>query len=171
MGGLPDKLANQIAANWEVKAVAGSEFTSGYRSTLFKSKGSDDTYVFSIRGTEIEDLDDISTDLGDIAFDGLSLYQLIDMYNTWQRYTHDQGENRIYTSYLVRFIGVFDSVPSKEAKETGYILLNDMQDGNLVKNWYKLDATVMSDGLGIIDPNARVWLKSRRANSDRCKPE
>jgi len=102
MGDLPDKLANQIAAKWEVKAVAGSEFTSGYSSTLFKSKGSDDTYVFAVRGTD--DLDDISTDLGDIAFDGLPLYQLIDMYNTWQRYTHGQGENRLYTSYSVKFI-------------------------------------------------------------------
>lgn len=158
-GEIPDNLANQIAADWEVAAVAGDEFASGFDATLFKSKKDKETYVFAIRGTEaLKDPGDLPTDLGDLVLDGLPLYQLIDMYNTWQRYTHDQGENRFYTSYSLIPVGVIGSVSSKEADEAGYILLNDVIDGNIVKNWYKLDATVKSDGLGIIDPKAKIYV-------------
>jgi hypothetical protein len=69
---------------------------SGFSATVFK-KG--EQYFFAIRGTEITDLDDLSSDLGDIGGDGIAFHQILDMYNYYLRLTARSGESVYQYSY------------------------------------------------------------------------
>ncbi len=64
---------------------------TGFSATLFRNNATGE-YTFAIRGTEAGPLngglagyaDLLGADLGDIVFDGLTLDQIVDMYNYWK---------------------------------------------------------------------------------------
>ncbi|WP_158895378.1 MULTISPECIES: hypothetical protein [unclassified Pseudomonas] len=153
---LPPELANRIVEDWNVVAATGSDLHSGFASTLFENK--DGAYVFAIRGTEKTSASDMAADFGDLVLDGIAVEQLVDMYNTWQRYTHGAETNNNYTSYSLTLIGDSSETVSSEAERLGYILLNDIVGDELKARWYKLTADERTDGLGIIGPESQVYV-------------
>ena len=84
--------------------------SSGYSSTLFKSKRNPTEFVFAIRGTE-STVEDFSADIGDIIVDGLAIDQIVDMYNEWQRLKTPAG-----VAYKAAYL---ESLPAETA---GYAL-------------------------------------------------
>jgi len=70
----------------------------GFSSTLFESVDKPGTYVYALRGSEVEKpwADVFATDVFDIVTDGLALHQIVDMYNDWQRITAEKGA--VYTA-------------------------------------------------------------------------
>lgn len=75
--------AKRLVEGWTVVEHQANT-SSGYSSTLFRSKNDPSEYVFAIRGTE-QLFADGGADIGDIVFDGIALDQVVDMYNEWQR--------------------------------------------------------------------------------------
>lgn len=79
--GFSSTQADLFLADWQIKNGGHRPNTdSGFSSTLFQDKHDPTRYVLAIRGTEPETLEDLASDIGDIAID-----QIVDLYNEWQR--------------------------------------------------------------------------------------
>jgi Ca2+-binding RTX toxin-like protein len=84
--------ATQLVADWSLVEHTPNT-SSGYSSSLFRSKEQPNRYVLALRGSEPGDAwsDFIATDVGDIALDGLAIRQIVDLYNDWKRLSAPQG--------------------------------------------------------------------------------
>lgn len=94
--------AQTFASHWRVIDQLQNTI-EGFSATAFQSID-DNSYVLSIRGTEIstikDGLVDWSTNLGDIAADGIAIAQAIDLFNYYQRLTVRQGEGLVQYTYF-----------------------------------------------------------------------
>lgn len=84
-----DTQAIAFIADWSV-ITHRPDTDSNFSSTLFKSTDTG-KYVLAFRGTA--GVGDLSADLGDIAVDGLALYQIVDLYNEWKRISAPAGQS------------------------------------------------------------------------------
>ena len=80
--------AQMFVDKWEIVSHQANT-DSGFSATLFRDKESG-KYFYTVRGTELGIPDLINTDLWDIATNGLSIKQIVDMYNDWQRIKADE---------------------------------------------------------------------------------
>lgn len=80
--------ATEFVTHWQVVSqyTASGELLgdgSGFSGTLFQNKATGE-YTFALRGTEPGYADLLGADFGDIVSDGLTMDQIVDMYNYWQ---------------------------------------------------------------------------------------
>ena len=92
----PESLADLVLDNYEIVAhwKDRKEETS-FSGTLFKGKDKHSNpgkYILALKGSL--ELEDFTTDGGDIVLDGLAHHQIVDMYNFWQQMTH-VGEYKV----------------------------------------------------------------------------
>lgn len=78
--------ARALANSWSLSHHQPDTAT-GFSATLFQSKADSSDFVLAIRGTEFTRepfLDLGQADIGGIIIDGLSVNQIVDLYNYWQ---------------------------------------------------------------------------------------
>jgi hypothetical protein len=178
--GFSNKQADLFLADWQLVSGGHRPNTaSGFSSTLFKSTDPDGSYVLAFRGTEPDSLESILQDAGDIAFDGIALDQIVDLYNEWKRITSNgvylaaklvvldsetsmlQESMQEWTAYDANPFGPMPGVAQPETLMDGWSsradIIIDMPSGTVSTIRFESSATVFSDvrqtGLGLdIDP-------------------
>lgn len=116
-GKLSSSQAQALANSWSLVSHR-PDTLSGFSATLFQQKANTTDYVFALRGTEFTrepGLDLGQADLGGIIIDGVSVNQIVDLYNYWKKLTAVEGATvrlaLVATTTDAAASGIFDEVP------------------------------------------------------------